>query len=145
MTDDTRKTFTMRPVRAGKGYSLEEIRAAADAGPGPIIQQDREPMKILELSGGAQAIAEERMRQVQAEGWTPEHDDEHRREELTKAAVAYVVYGGRVRFVDPPFSWPWDAAWWKPKDRRSDLVRAGALIAAEIDRLDRLAEREKGA
>ena len=39
-----------------------------------------------------------------------------------------------------PFGWPhtWDASWWKPKDRRRDLVRAGALIIAEIERLDRL-------
>jgi hypothetical protein len=30
--------------------------------------------------------------------------------------------------------------WWKPKDRRRDLVRAAALIIAEIERLDRDAE-----
>lgn len=35
--------------------------------------------------------------------------------------------------------WPWDQSWFKPKDRRRDLVRAGALIVAEIDRLDRSA------
>lgn len=29
--------------------------------------------------------------------------------------------------------------WWKPKDRRRNLVKAGALIVAEIERLDRLA------
>jgi len=33
--------------------------------------------------------------------------------------------------------WPWGKEWWKPSDRRRDLVKAGALIAAEIDRLDR--------
>jgi hypothetical protein len=37
--------------------------------------------------------------------------------------------------------WPWEDKWWKPKDRRRDLVRAGALIVAEIERLDRLAAK----
>lgn len=40
------------------------------------------------------------------------------------------------------YSWPWDAAWWKPKDRRADLVRAAALAIAEIERLDRAEGRE---
>ena len=33
--------------------------------------------------------------------------------------------------------WPWAASWWKPKNRRRDLVRAAALIVAEIERIDR--------
>lgn len=33
--------------------------------------------------------------------------------------------------------WPWDAKWWKPKNTRRDLVRAGALIVAELERMDR--------
>lgn len=36
-------------------------------------------------------IAAERRRQVDAEGWTPEHDDEHEICELAMAAVAYSV------------------------------------------------------
>ena len=39
-----------------------------------------------------------------------------------------------------PDDWPWSDKWWKPKDKIRDLVRAGALIAAEIDRLQRLKE-----
>jgi len=30
----------------------------------------------------------------------------------------------------------WAREWWKPKDRRRDLIRAAALIVAEIERLD---------
>lgn len=37
----------------------------------------------------------------------------------------------------PSRSWPWDASWWKPRGARRDLVRAAALIIAEIERLDR--------
>lgn len=40
----------------------------------------------------------------------------------------------------PTTVWPWDWAWWKPKNPRRDLVRAAALIIAEIERLDRAAE-----
>jgi hypothetical protein len=36
--------------------------------------------------------------------------------------------------------WPWSFEWWKPKDRIRNLVRAGALIAAEIDRLQAMQE-----
>jgi hypothetical protein len=36
----------------------------------------------------------------------------------------------------PPPNWPWDAKWWKPSvDHVRNLVKAGALIAAEIDRM----------
>lgn len=40
------------------------------------------------------------------------------------------------------FPWPWATDWWKPSDDPiTNLVRAGALIAAEIDRLLREATR----
>jgi hypothetical protein len=41
-----------------------------------------------------------------------------------------------------PEAWPenWSATWWKPKDRRQDLVRAGALVISEIERIDRASE-----
>ena len=92
---------------------------------------------------GVESIAAERKRQVEAEGWTPEHDDEHRNGEIAEAAAGYLVFGNRGNWAydGVPPSWPWHPSCWKPKDRRADLVRAGALIAAEIDRLDRMAER----
>ncbi|WP_372395202.1 hypothetical protein ABMY26_06965 (plasmid) [Azospirillum sp. HJ39] len=83
-------------------------------------------------------IAAERRRQIEAEGWTPEHDDEHDNSEMSRAAAAYALSANgdktKARFI-----WPWSAAWWKPTDPRRDLVKAGALIAAEIERLDRAA------
>ncbi|TFZ55586.1 hypothetical protein E4V01_21935 [Methylorubrum sp. Q1] len=84
----------------------------------------------------------ERRRQVEAEGWTPAHDDAHGRFELASAASCYAVhaqYVGRDQIADdnPPAWWPWDRKWWKPADRRRDLVKAGALILAEVERLDR--------
>lgn len=86
-------------------------------------------------------VAAERVRQVSEEGWTPEQDAGHRKGEMAKAAACYADPGRPMSGVRAcPVRWPWDASWWRPKTRRRDLVRAGALIVAEIERLDRLAE-----
>jgi len=85
---------------------------------------------------GVSLIAAERQRQVSVEGWTPEHDDEHQYGELTLAAMCYIE-AKPSHFHRNIRRWPWDSKWWKPKDRISNLARAGALIAAEIDRLKR--------
>jgi hypothetical protein len=87
---------------------------------------------------GADLIFQERNRQIKEEGWTTEHDKEHSQEQLVQAAICYAL-PERFRFLKELF-WAWDEKWWKPKDRIKDLVRAGALIAAEIDRLQREAE-----
>lgn len=99
------------------------------------------------IRDGAQSITDERKRQIEVEGWTATRDDEYRGGEMAAAAACYAWIAGTsdedrafyVPFEQPAEGWPWGDEWWKPKDRRADLVRAGALIAAEIDRLDRLA------
>lgn len=55
------------------------------------------------------------------------------REPPPRGAFVNRVYEGIPRL------WAWHSRWWKPKDRRCNLVRAGALIVAEIERLDRAA------
>ena len=92
------------------------------------------------MSTGIAAIAAERLRQIKAEGWTTEHDDAHESGAMARAAACYAQEAGG-RLVHPPRGWPWEKSWWKPKDRRSDLVRAGALIAAEIERINRAVEK----
>lgn len=94
---------------------------------------------------GAEIIAAERQRQIDVEGWTAEHDNGHNAGELAAAAECYVALasdqeGGTLMRnpAIPPFSWPWDASWWKPsQDPERNLAKAGALIAAEIDRIRR--------
>lgn len=81
-------------------------------------------------------IAAERRRQVESEGWDEAHDDNHGSGELAKAAACYAfppVIGTRTEH------WPWDWSWWKPSpnDRVRELVKAGALIVSEIERLQR--------
>lgn len=108
-------------------------------------------------------ITAERARQMSDEGWTPEHDDEHTDGSLALAAACYATpvriyeqnaFAGGVSYVDP---WPWERLWdkryrygerrnnrgnvlpdpstYNNKERIDLLVKAGALIAAEIDRI----------
>lgn len=93
--------------------------------------------------GRAQAdVMGERVRQITAEGWTPEHDDAYQSGELANAAASYAMTEPPMRHDNSaPLYWPWAGSWWKPTDRRRDLVKAGALIIAEIERLDRAALR----
>ncbi len=79
-------------------------------------------------------VQAERRRQITAEGWTPEHDDLYCAAELPRAAAAYILNGAND---EAPAIWPFVTKWWKPRDARSNYVRAGALILAEIERLDR--------
>lgn len=104
----------------------------------------RPPVTIV-VGRGLHDVMQERIRQVTEEGWSAEHDDQHIRGELGAAAACYAV-PSRLRDACVQYFWPitWDRKWWKPAGahddlsaRRRDLVRAGALIIAEIDRITR--------
>lgn len=92
-------------------------------------------------------VLAERARQVGVEGWTPAHDDKHDRGELPCAAAAYAAasipnagpYPIKVAYDR---YWPWHRSWWKPTTPRRNLVKAAALIIAEIERIDRESARE---
>ena len=91
-------------------------------------------------------IVAERKRQIESEGWTTKHDDEHNGGEMAMAASCYALHAAPAsihRFnAGVPLSWPnWDIKWWKPTNPRRDLVKAAALIVAEIERLDRVKDR----
>ena len=108
-------------------------------------------------SRGALAIVAERQRQMTAEGWTPEHDAEHVNGEMAMAAACYaapeLIFVPRMpasgilsersgeNFIS---AWPWDAQYDKrgKQTRRRALEKAGALCAAELDRLDAAEEKD---
>lgn len=92
------------------------------------------------LTDAARDMLAERRRQVEAEGWTPEHDDQYQHGAIALAAACYAANAGGIAWADPlPSFWPWMHNWWKPTTPRRDLVKAGALILAELERLDRAA------
>jgi hypothetical protein len=103
------------------------------------------PMPVIAtaptMSEAVRDVLAERRRQVEVEGWTPEHDDEHANDdEMSMAAACYALDGVSPYTglgVDVSRTWPWAWTWWKPKGRRRNLVKAGALILAELERIDR--------
>jgi hypothetical protein len=103
------------------------------------------------LSSGADLIAAERRRQIDVEGWGAANDDGNTCYELLTAAAIYIS-SSRLTLacarhgVDAApaieslvADWPrtWHPKWFKSTTAIRDLVKAGALIAAEIDRLQR--------
>ena len=134
VTDETRTIVrrALREMRDGNA-ALRDLTARLAAA---------EADAAAARSGGGAAIAAERRRQIEEEGWTAEHDDQHDTGQLIAAAICYALNArGWRTTADMVRLWPWDDRWFKPGDYRRDLVKAGALIAAEIDRLDRLRAR----
>lgn len=93
------------------------------------------------MKTGIELIAEERKRQINEEGYSWRHDDEHYAHQLSDAAIVYAAPAPlRYKVMD---WWPWDKSYFKEDKtfttagRIRELVKAGALIAAEIDRLQR--------
>lgn len=85
-------------------------------------------------------IQEERRRQIYEENHAIEFDDTHTKSELLRAALTYenCVYAKEIQGdIIAPETWPWPAKWFKPKSYKSNLIRAGALVEAEIDRKER--------
>ncbi len=92
-------------------------------------------------------IAFERHRQIGLKAHSAEHDDEHEDGELAIAAACYAAPFEVLREYEflgrgPQPAWPWCRSGHNrgPREgqtRREQLVKAGALIVAEIERLDR--------
>ena len=122
-------------------------------------------LKTHTMKTGIELITEERARQISDENWTAAHDDDHENGELARAAATYALPKTHRKMearkeirdaargcsdpempypvmVTVPNLWPWEAEWWRPTpdNRVRELVKAGALIAAEIDRLTRAVE-----
>lgn len=108
------------------------------------------------MKTGIELISEERKRQIEVKGWSNLNDDQYVSNELIDGASCHLDHAkesnwcadhcsdwpNTTRRLSPPGKWPWARNWWKPNtsDPIRDLVKAGALIAAEIDRLQRKGE-----
>lgn len=92
-------------------------------------------------------VLAERARQVEAEGYTPDRDDQYTSGQLADAASTYAWWARSWNLPHAPCThtptmWPWAPETWKPQPQRQMLIKAGALILAEIERLDRQKARE---
>jgi hypothetical protein len=109
------------------------------------------PEDFEQIMGGSakaksaiELIAEERHRQIDTKGFSAAHDDEHDFGQIAAAAGCYALAGWSNTTSQELWPWeepnPWkDQDRWNitPAERINELVKAGALIAAEIDRLQR--------
>lgn len=100
-------------------------------------------------------VIAERERQLNSENHSLSNDDMYEQNELVRAAAGYtnhVVGRGWIFERTPdlyraevaPDFWPWKDGFWKPKSPRQDLVRAAALLLAEIERIDRKEAQVEG-
>jgi hypothetical protein len=113
-------------------------------------------------SEGAIRILNERKRQIVVDKWNQDHDDKHINGELVKAAACYAMAdfdlytgvieqnrntGGIPIIENPDGVWPWGGQEeWQIRrqcSRLRQLEIAGALIAAEIDRILRYQKRNE--
>ncbi len=100
------------------------------------------------LTSAARDVMAERQRQISVEEWTEEHDDHHDAGQLARAAASYCLSACPRSLDDVATAgrlWPWAREWHKPTSKRRDLVKAAALILAEIERQDRAASTEGSA
>jgi len=103
----------------------------------------------MALTPAGNDVLAERARQRAVEGFGDDHDNAQKRGELASAAMAYIqaaAFAARTGVTDlsycpAPYYWPWHRSWWKPTTHRRVLVKAGALILAEIERIDRAADK----
>lgn len=135
--------------------ALHEVTATAEAWMHPDTLSDaarshlaRIKAELQELQTGAVgAFLAERKRQITVEGWAQEHDDEHGWGQLALAAATYAAWapsrGGHDMQHAAEYLWPWDASWLKPGDAKRNLEKAGGLLIAEYERLQR-AEQSNG-
>ncbi len=100
----------------------------------------------MQMEAIIEKIRLERIRQVTEEGYGAEHDDEHDNDELANAAACYAYGGDLWDGPSGPHIWPFEEL--EPtefigrKSRERQLVIAGALIVAELQRLWRAKQDE---
>ncbi|MDE2106927.1 MAG: hypothetical protein KGL39_57465, partial [Patescibacteria group bacterium] len=128
------------PLTAAEFAELGDVLDAEAADhPAGIAEKVKVKKGGADVPAGQLLIALERKRQIDQEGWDAGHDDEQDEGQIARAAACYaagqpIYLQGASRYFE---AWPWDVKWDKRKQhtRLRQLVIAGALCAAEIDRL----------
>jgi len=123
------KTGIIPIVAFRRRWMNEHLPAKSEA----ISNQNTTTLGIL------MEVQEERRKQIEIHGWTPEHDDDHTKRELVMAACAYAG-GTGLRKTNDRSIWPWShkakVKVWESGGRKR-LIKAMALLVAEVQRIDR--------
>lgn len=168
--DVTRPAKTLAELEAAMNHTLDIYNALGvqwGTDPFTAIQElkdraaEKPPRQLYDSIPlfGYELITRERIRQIAQEGWSEEHDNEHTDGSLAIVGAIYAVAGledvevinviGRERMLVGLPAWP--TTWAEEYDKSGEhprmrcLVIAGALIAAEIDRLQRWADANEKA
>ena len=92
------------------------------------------------LSQAARDVLAERQRQISAEGYEPEADAMYESGELARAAATYALLATGDEGWRVEDNWPWGMSTLKRAEPRRMLEKAGALILADMERIDRIAQ-----
>lgn len=138
-------------IRNGKVHSIHSVKPTHPGKDGWSYWAERgftEPMPLRlglsELSKAMLAGMMERARQVAAEGWTRERDDEYVNGQMARAAACYAMSAAGLGDLYVRKYWPWDRALFKPSEPYRDLEKSFALTLAEMERRDRAALESTG-
>lgn len=131
----------------GTGIASPEIHTGPDQ-----AEPHRKAVALIDPPAAWTDVLAERQRQVTGEGWTADHDDKHTGGQLALAATCYAWIAAasdddRACYVAqavPVEDWPWANDHWKPTTPRRDMIKAAALLLAEIERLDRAGGADHG-
>lgn len=125
LLSEKRKSLELQRVYDERGRQIGRLETALE----------RAQPAAPAVTDAARDVLAERQRQVEGEGWAVEHDDAYQFGELRRAAACYAL--GYKFDVNGWQAWPWADGWWKPDGERGNLIKAGALILADIERIDR--------
>lgn len=115
----------------------EKMAALDAANPAPLVRA-----QAGVLTAAAADVLAERQRQIEGEGWSLARDDGYVDCELARAAATFALCTApeQIAVLGVP-AWPWSHGWFKPAPYRRQVVKAAALLLAEIERLDRAAAK----
>lgn len=136
LTDDQILTVARRKFRDGHTADPAKLHAYCETVRTVIACYNLEP-----VTQAVRDVLAERRRQIEVEGFTPKRGDGYGAAELAEAAGSYALHAYSPRCAFTPAWWPWARAWWKPGTPRQMLVKAGALILAAIEQIDRRAAK----
>ena len=102
----------------------------------PLVEADKREKHERLTREVFRQIEQERQRQI-SKGYDADHDDAHVCGEIAKAAACYAIAGLGDQ-VKRKWLWPWEEAAFKDEGRLKNLVKAAALLVAEIERCARI-------
>ena len=119
----------------------EQAALAQEQYPRALVEADKREKHERLTREVFRQIEQERQRQI-SKGYDADHDDAHVCGEIAKAAACYAIAGLGDQ-VKRKWLWPWEEAAFKDEGRLKNLVKAAALLVAEIERCERISE-ERG-